>query len=453
MPRSSISPNDPFYADCPVNGCKVTLTAHTELGGSLPASVINMLSTAAPLKILTAIDGIVGAAAAAAAAAKAENAIHSSQGVGVDTISHTSGASTSVSLPLHTQSLPSDDSLNDTTTTVPCPPSPKGDESAFFLRRKNGSQLLPSNIDEASSSLLSLSPEHQVQSLSEPLSPPPPPLPPSSSSPSITNNVTESVSAAAAAASSSSTSSITKDVTESVSPESYVEEGMNVASTSIALMKIYLGLGMEEQESKNILASMQLDWQQRTRTKTMNISTTMVKDSTWNAIRAITTMHSDIKQIVDLLIDDNRINEFDDMVDFIVPLVNVDARTAIRRIVCKPIWPTAPRDFIVCTTYTELEDGSVMVCSRSVTDEVFSQQKGYVRGFVNVSGYYIQRQSSLAENDPSYADCPVNGCKITLTAHTELGGFLPSSVINMLSTGAPLKILTAVDGIVSSKQK
>ena len=228
---------------------------------------------------------------------------------------------------------------------------------------------------------------------------------------------------------------------------------MNVAATSIELMKMYLGLGMEDQESKNILISMQLDWQQRIKNKTMHVSTTMVKDSQWNAIRAVTTIHADLPQIVELLIDDNRITEFDDMVDVVVPLIKVDTRTAIRRICCKAIWPTAPRDFIVCTTWTELEDGSVMVCSRSVTDEVFNQQKGYVRGFVNVSGYYVQRRSSLAENDPSYADCPINGCKITLTAHTELGGYLPSSVINMLSTSAPLKILTAIDGIVSSVKK
>ena len=38
---------------------KVTLVAHTELGGSLPASVINMLSTQAPVKMLAAIGVIV----------------------------------------------------------------------------------------------------------------------------------------------------------------------------------------------------------------------------------------------------------------------------------------------------------------------------------------------------------------------------------------------------------
>lgn len=43
----------------PPGSCKVTLTAHTELGGTLPSSVINMLSTAAPLKMMSAISEIV----------------------------------------------------------------------------------------------------------------------------------------------------------------------------------------------------------------------------------------------------------------------------------------------------------------------------------------------------------------------------------------------------------
>jgi hypothetical protein len=37
----------------------VTLIAHTELGGSLPASVINMLSTAAPLKMMATLASLV----------------------------------------------------------------------------------------------------------------------------------------------------------------------------------------------------------------------------------------------------------------------------------------------------------------------------------------------------------------------------------------------------------
>ena len=94
--------------------------------------------------------------------------------------------------------------------------------------------------------------------------------------------------------------------------------------------------------------------------------------------------------ILSLLLDDNRMNEIDDMVDFVVPLIKVDARTSVRRVCCKPVWPTAPRDFIVCTTWTELADGSVMVCSRSAPNDVLSTQRGYVRGFINIRYVFIR---------------------------------------------------------------
>ena len=177
----------------------------------------------------------------------------------------------------------------------------------------------------------------------------------------------------------------------------YVTEGLELASKSIKLMKEYLGVLQSASRLSSAdkgSMSLSVDWQVRVQKDHMTVSSATVPGSQWNAIRAITTMHSDIKQIVDLLIDDNRINEFDDMVDFIVPLVKVDARTAIRRIVCKPIWPTAPRDFIVCTSWTALEDGSVMVCSRSAPNDVLSTQIGYVRGFVNIR-YVVYLISSI----------------------------------------------------------
>ena len=196
--------------------------------------------------------------------------------------------------------------------------------------------------------------------------------------------------------------------------------------------------------------------------------------------------------------DDSRIAEYDDMFDSCHHVVKVDDHTAIRRMCCKAIWPTAPRDFLVCTTWTKLEDGSIMVCSRSAPDDISPTQKGYVRGFLNIrfvlsfcivvmfeifpsfvsrslskyvnpintfltipflvfiflflriSGYYIQPYDTLSTAEQTTTDCPVDGCKVTLTAHTELGGNLPSSVINMLSTAAPMKMLSAIGELVAS---
>ncbi len=135
----------------------------------------------------------------------------------------------------------------------------------------------------------------------------------------------------------------------------------------------------------------------------------------------------------------------------------VDSNTVIRRLCFKEVWPTAPRDFIVCASWQQNDDGSVFIVSRSVPDTFFAQEKPYVRGFLQVSGYLLE---------PYNADKPVElplscakdgflspgECKVTLLNHTDLGGTLPSSVINMLSTNAPLKILSSLSAIVAEKK-
>jgi len=105
----------------------------------------------------------------------------------------------------------------------------------------------------------------------------------------------------------------------------------------------------------------------------------------------------------------------------------------------------------VCSTYEELPDGSIIVCTRSpdpdLGEDIEGEANGYVRGRLQISGYYIQPYSTLQQP----GDVPSDGCKVTLTAHSELGGTLPSSIINMLSTAAPIKILASIAKILEKK--
>ena len=199
-------------------------------------------------------------------------------------------------------------------------------------------------------------------------------------------------------ASSSSTSSVLSltHTTQTIyqhSDEFYVTEGLELAAKSIHLMKDYLGFLQSapvRSSADESSSSVSLDWQVRVRKDNMIVSSATVPGSQWQAICAVKTIAADKNVILSLLLDDNRMNEIDDMVDFVVPLIKVDARTSVRRVCCKPVWPTAPRDFIVCTTWTELADGSVMVCSRSAPNDVLSTQRGYVRGFINIRYVFIR---------------------------------------------------------------
>ena len=125
----------------------------------------------------------------------------------------------------------------------------------------------------------------------------------------------------------------------------------------------------------------------------------------------------------------------------------------MRRMAFKAIWPTAPREFMICSTWEEQPDGSLLVCTRSpseqVSEDILPPAEGYVRGRLQISGYHIQPYATLAIP----GDVPQDGCRITLAAHSELGGTLPSSVINMLSTNAPLKILQSIAKICEKERK
>ena len=70
-------------------------------------------------------------------------------------------------------------------------------------------------------------------------------------------------------------------------------------------------------------------------------------------------------------------------------IARVDERTCIRRVKFKPAGAgageTASRDALVCTTWTELFDGSLVVVSRSAADRLSPPPPGTVRGIIQVS--------------------------------------------------------------------
>lgn len=61
----------------------------------------------------------------------------------------------------------------------------------------------------------------------------------------------------------------------------------------------------------------------------------------------------------------------------------------------------------------------------------------HVRGQIMMSGFFV-----IPSKD---------GCMVYLVAHIDLGGSLPSSIINMLSYSAPVKTLNKVKAILKPK--
>ena len=249
-----------------------------------------------------------------------------------------------------------------------------------------------------------------------------------------------------------------------MSGASFAKEGFLLAEESKLLFRAYLGVESPSTSASFMpaptpaslpslanLGAMDWTWVQKASKKSVIVFSTMTPGSNWQAVKAVTSMQAKKRDILNLLLDDNRIGEFDDMFERFEFLCRVDERTSVRRMIFKAIWPTSARDFVISTTWDELQDGSLCVASKSAPETLCPPEKGYVRGCVLITGYYIQPYESLTAADIA-ATCPQiqpGGCKVTFCVHTELGGSLPPQIINMLSTAAPLKILGAVDKIVS----
>jgi hypothetical protein len=94
-------------------------------------------------------------------------------------------------------------------------------------------------------------------------------------------------------------------------PDSLI--GATTAFESLRKIKLYLGM---DQTRMEIMEEMGIDWQLKVTKPVINIFSTMIVNSSWQAIKAITIMRADKKDLLNLLTDDSRMREYDDMFDY-----------------------------------------------------------------------------------------------------------------------------------------
>eukprot|EP00953_Heterococcus_sp_UTEX-ZZ885_P010167 5937-Heterococcus_DN1.PRE.1 len=145
--------------------------------------------------------------------------------------------------------------------------------------------------------------------------------------------------------------------------------------------------------------------------------------SAWSMIRTRTRLAASPSTVLDLLLDDSRIGEYDDLFDKIRVVEVVDEQAAFKRTVYKPVWPTAPRDFSLLCSWGRLEDGSAYLVNRSVAHPDCPEVKGFVRGIVMMCGFLLvptAPASSSSNSSSSAANSgDSNSSKDTTTAEPQ----------------------------------
>ncbi|CAH0481068.1 unnamed protein product [Peronospora belbahrii] len=170
----------------------------------------------------------------------------------------------------------------------------------------------------------------------------------------------------------------------------------------------------------------------------------MVKDCDWCPFRAARRINADKHVIEQILLDPNRTLELDEMMEGIVTLRDIGKshHLALRQITSKGQFPISGREFLVVTYATTLEDGRIIIATRSVDVADIVPLEGYVRANNYISGYIIEEVKE--PNGKVY-------CVVTLIAHADLAGHIPPSIINRLGTSSTVKVLEKLASIVTTK--
>ncbi len=170
--------------------------------------------------------------------------------------------------------------------------------------------------------------------------------------------------------------------------------------------------------------------------------------STSSPIRGRMVCAATPAELLSLLIDDERISEYDNLFDKVLFMKRLNDRTVVRRSCYRAIWPTRPRDFVIKTTWEEFADGSVVIGTHSVVHPDFPPSPTYTRGKIFMCGYVIVPQCQEEYSAGPYSPLRQQCSEITIYAHTDLGGNLPATIVNRLSKKPAYRVLRKIQKMV-----
>jgi hypothetical protein len=185
--------------------------------------------------------------------------------------------------------------------------------------------------------------------------------------------------------------------------------------------------GEYEEITKKLLQDFQellkaSDWKSKYQSPTVNIDSSPRSD---NLFRFDFTLDNTPLTCFDFLSSASKRKEWDDIVDEITVVEQIDSSTSLIYVRSKPMFPTSPRDSVVISFKTVLADGRLLEITKSVDHPKYPPDpKGkIVRASTGVSGIIVS---------------PVNGqikkAHVIEISDLDPGGWIPASVRNSILT-------------------
>jgi hypothetical protein len=117
---------------------------------------------------------------------------------------------------------------------------------------------------------------------------------------------------------------------------------------------------------------------------------------------------------------------------FQLPSLNAVAR----KYFYKAYFPISPRDFVALTAWIPVDDG-ILIVSSSLPDSYFPEIKGFVRGYVILSAFYLKVLSEHVT-------------EVTVINHANVMANVPSYILNKAATNIPMQYAKSLRKLCSS---
>lgn len=173
----------------------------------------------------------------------------------------------------------------------------------------------------------------------------------------------------------------------------------------------------------------------------INFFVGMAPDNEWPCLKAVAKVKAPRQAICDLVVDPERIKDFDDSCESLSCLYKIDDNTEVRHVKGVSYTVVSARDFVVVTHVHDMPDQRMtVISSRSVEHPLDPKPSDYVRGQVYLSGYVIRSiTDELTE--------------VSLIVHLGLNGSIPPSVLYYVGEMGPKSMLTKIKQILEDGGK